>query len=117
MYYLVVYVDDIVIIGNDQNGITDLKQHLFKHFQTNFLDKFKSFLGIEIAQSRSGIVISQCKYALDILEETGMMGCRPINTPIDPNVKLLPGQGEPLCNPERYRHLFGNLNYRIVTRP
>ena len=32
--YLVVYVDDIVITGNDQDGIIDLKQHLFKHFQT-----------------------------------------------------------------------------------
>uniref|UniRef100_A0A3Q7GP51 Reverse transcriptase Ty1/copia-type domain-containing protein n=1 Tax=Solanum lycopersicum TaxID=4081 RepID=A0A3Q7GP51_SOLLC len=46
----------------------------------------------KIAQSRSDIVISQRKYALDILEETGMMGCRPIDTPMDPNVKLLPGQ-------------------------
>ena len=88
---MVVYVDDIVIIGNDQNGITDLKQHLFKHFQTNFLDKFKSFLGIEIAQSRSCIIISQRKYASNILEETEMMGCRPIDTLMDPNVKLLPG--------------------------
>ena len=49
------------------------------------------FLGIEVAQSTSGIVISQRKYALDILEKTGMMGCKPIDTPMDPNVKLLPG--------------------------
>jgi len=115
--YLVVYVDDIVITGNDQDGITDLKQHLFKHFQTKDLGRLKYFLGIEVAQSRSGIVISQRKYALDILEETGMMGCRPIDTPMDPNVKLLPGQGEPLSNPERYRRLVGKLNYLTVTRP
>ena len=95
-------------------GITDLKQYLFKHFQTKDLDRLKYFLGIEIAQSRSGIVISQ---RLDILEETGMMGCRPINTPMDPNVKLLPGQGEPLSNPERYRQLVDKLNYLTVTRP
>ncbi|KAF3627323.1 hypothetical protein FXO37_29902 [Capsicum annuum] len=49
--------------------------------------------GIEVAQSRLGIVISQCKYALDILEETGMMGCRPIDTPMDPNAKFLSGRG------------------------
>ena len=87
--YLVVYVD-IVITGNDQDGITDLKQHLFKHFQTKDLGRLKYFLGIEVAQSRSGIVISQRKYTLDILEETVMMGCRPIDTPMDPNVKVLP---------------------------
>ena len=55
--YLVVYVDDIVIIGNDQDGITDLKQHLCKHFQTKDLGILKYFLGIDVAQSRSGIVI------------------------------------------------------------
>ncbi|RVX10385.1 Retrovirus-related Pol polyprotein from transposon RE1 [Vitis vinifera] len=52
--YLVVYVDDIVITGSDQDGIQKLKQHLFTHFQTKDLGKLKYFLGIEIAQSSSG---------------------------------------------------------------
>ena len=68
--YLAVYVDDVVITGNNQDGMTDLKQHIFKHFQTKDLGKLKYFLGIEVAQSRLGIVIFQRKYALDILEET-----------------------------------------------
>ena len=114
---MVVYVDEIFITGNDQDGITDLKQHLFKHFQTKDLGRLKYFLGIEVAQSRSGIVISKHKYALDILEETGMMGCRPIDTLMDSNVKLLSGRGEPLINHERYRRLVGKFNYLTVTRP
>ncbi|RVW60738.1 Retrovirus-related Pol polyprotein from transposon TNT 1-94 [Vitis vinifera] len=89
--YLVVYVDDIVITGSDQNGIQKLKQHLFTHFQTKDLGKLKYFLGIEIAQSSSGVVLSQRKYALDILEETDMLGCKPVDTPMDPNVRLIPG--------------------------
>ena len=89
--YLVLYVDDIIITGNDQDGITNLKQNLFKHFQTKDLGRWKYFLGIEIGQSRSDIVISHHKYDLDIIEETGMMGCRPIDTHVDPNVKILPG--------------------------
>ncbi|RVW72247.1 Retrovirus-related Pol polyprotein from transposon TNT 1-94 [Vitis vinifera] len=105
--YLVVYVDDIVITGSDQDGIQKLKQHLFTHFQTKDLGKLKYFLGIEIAQSSSGVVLSQRKYALDILEETGMLDCKPIDTPMDPNVKLVPGQGEPLGDPGRYRRLVG----------
>ena len=56
--YLVVYVDDIVITGSDQDGIQKLKQHLFTHFQTKDLGKLKYFLGIEIAQSSSGVVLS-----------------------------------------------------------
>ena len=46
-----------------------------------------------------------------------MMGYRPIDTPMDSNVKLLPGQEEPLSNPERYRWLVRKLNYLTVTRP
>ncbi|RVW98062.1 Retrovirus-related Pol polyprotein from transposon RE1 [Vitis vinifera] len=93
--YLVVYMDDIVIIGNDQEGIQRLKQHLFNHFQTKDLGKLKYFLGLEIAQSSLGVVMSQRKYALDILEETG----------------------EPLRDLGRYRQLVGKLNYLTITRP
>ncbi|RVW66315.1 Retrovirus-related Pol polyprotein from transposon TNT 1-94 [Vitis vinifera] len=85
--YLVVYVDDIVITGSDQD-----------------------------AQSSSGVVLSQRKYALDILEETGMLDCKPVDTPMDPNVKLVPGQGEPLGDPGRYRRLvaIGDAVIRIL---
>ena len=83
---------DIDITSTDQDGIQNLKQHLFTHFQTKDLGKLKYFLGIEIARSSSGIVISQRKYALDILEEIGMLDCKLIDTPMDPNVKLVPRQ-------------------------
>lgn len=115
--YLVVYVDDIVITGNDHDGICQLKKHLCCHFQTKDLGKLKYFLGIEVAQSKIGIVISQRKYVLDLLEETSMLDCKPMDTPMDPNVKLVPGQGEPLKDPERYRRLVGRLNYLTLTRP
>ena len=98
-----VYVDDIVITGDNQEGIRELKQHLFSHFQTKDLGKLKYFLGIEIAQSKSSVIMSQRKYALDILEETGLLDCKPVDTLMDPNVKLIPGQGEPLTDPGRYR--------------
>ena len=56
---------------------------------------FKYFMGIEIAQSNSGVVMSQRKYVFDILEEVGMLECKHVDTSMDPNVKLVPGQG--LC--------------------
>ena len=46
--YLIVDVDDIVITGDDQNGIVQLKKHIFHHFQTKDLGLFKYFLGIEV---------------------------------------------------------------------
>ncbi|RVW54230.1 Retrovirus-related Pol polyprotein from transposon RE1 [Vitis vinifera] len=84
-------------------------------YLTKDLGKLKYFLGIEIAQSSSGVVLSQRKYVLDILEETGMLDCKPVDTPMDPNVKLIPGQGEPLGDPGRYWRLVGKLNYLTIT--
>ena len=46
-----------------------------------------------------------------------LLDCKPIDTPMDPNVKLVPGQGEPLCDPGRYRQLVGKLNYLTITQP
>ena len=87
-------MDDIVITGSDHDGIQKLKQHLFSHFQTKDLGKLKYFLGIEVAQSNSGVVIYQRKYTLDILTDTGMLDRKPVDTYMDSNVKLVPSQGE-----------------------
>ena len=84
-------MNDIVITDSDRDGIRKFK-HLFSHFQKKDLRKLKYFLGIEITQSNFGVVMSQRKYVLDILEETGMLDCKPINTLMDLNVKLVPGQ-------------------------
>ena len=70
-----------------------------------------------MAQSKYGVVISQRKYALDILEETGMTNCRPINSHMDPNQKLMLVQGGPFPDPERYRRLVRKLIYLTITRP
>ena len=115
--YLIVYVDDIVITGTDLDGIQKLKQHLFSYFQTKDLGKLKYFLGIEVAQSNSGVVISQRKYTLDILVDTGMLDRKPVDTPIDLIVKLVLGQGGPLRDPGRYQQLVGKLNYLTITWP
>ena len=74
---------------------------LFSHFQTKDLGCLKYFLGIEVAQSNEDIVISQRKYFLDILKETGMIECRLVDSPMDPNQKLIAEQGEPFIDPER----------------
>jgi len=47
--YLIIYVDDIVITSDDQDGIVQLKKLLFHHFQTKDLGLLKYFLGIEVA--------------------------------------------------------------------
>ena len=114
---LIVYIDDVIITGDDKKGIDDLKRYLQNSFRTKDLGKLRYFLGIEVARFKEGINLSQRKYVLDILEETGLLGSKPMETPMDPNVKLYEDQGELLSNPERYYHLVGKLNYLTITHP
>ncbi|GAV82290.1 hypothetical protein CFOL_v3_25742, partial [Cephalotus follicularis] len=73
---------------------------------------------IEVAKSTSkGIFMSQRKYVLDLLNETGMLGSKPLDTPMDSNQKLMVDDGDVLEDPEKYRRLVGKLNYLTVTRP
>ena len=114
---LIVYVDDIIITSDDKKGIDDLNRYFRNSFQTKDLGKFCYFLGIEVARSKEGINLSQKKYMLDILEETELLGSKPVETPMGPNVKLYEDQGELQSNPKRYPHMVGKLNYLTITRP
>lgn len=67
---LLVYVDDIVVTGDDSKEIQNFKKCLLKEFDIKELGKLKYFLGIELAHSKQGIFISQQKYVLDLLKET-----------------------------------------------
>ena len=91
---LIVYVNDIIMTGNDEKEKNTLKQCLAKEFEIKYLGKLKYFLGIEVARSKQGIFISQQKYVIDLLRETGMMASKPVATPIEQNHKLSEALGE-----------------------
>ncbi|XP_077217898.1 uncharacterized protein LOC143852403 [Tasmannia lanceolata] len=114
---LIVYVDDIIITGSDSEGIRRLKTFLQNEFSTKDLGRLRYFLGIEVAYSTRGLSLSQRKYVLDLLEETGHLGVKPASAPMDPNRKLLLEEGDLLDDPGRYRRLVGKLIYLTVTRP
>ena len=59
-----------------------------KDFDIKDLGNLKYFLGMEFERSKEGIIVSQKKYVLDLLKENCMMGCRPTETPVEPNLKL-----------------------------
>ena len=58
---LVVYVDDVIIIGNDVTSISSLKSFLHGQFHTKDLGMLKDFLGVEVMRSKRGIFLSQRK--------------------------------------------------------
>ncbi|KAL0561519.1 hypothetical protein IC582_001949 [Cucumis melo] len=81
-------MDDIVLTGDDQIEISQLKQRMGDEFEIKDLGNLKYFLGIEVARYKEGISVSQRKYTLDLLTETDILGCRPADTPIEFNCKL-----------------------------
>jgi IS30 family transposase len=111
----IVYVDDIVITGDDDEQVNQLKKLLAKEFEVKDLGQLKYFLGMEIARTKNGISVSQRKYTLDLLQETGMLGCKAANTPIE-QVKRSEDENLP-ANKDRYQSLVGKLIYLTHTRP
>ncbi|KAL6183657.1 hypothetical protein ACLB2K_045068 [Fragaria x ananassa] len=82
------------------------------------LGQLKYFLGIEVARSKAGIALSQRKYALEILEDTGFLASKPSTFPVDDhNLALTQTGGELLADPSQYHRLVGRMIYLTITRP
>ena len=106
----------MIIIGNNEAEISDLKIFLNTCFKIKDLGLLKYFQGAEVAQSKAEICICQQKYTLDILEATGLLGAKPTNFPMEQNLKLTPTYGELLKDPTHYCKLVGRLIYLTITQ-
>ena len=113
---LVVYINDIVITGNDMACISSRQSFLHGQFHTKDLGMLKYFLGVEVMRSKRRIFLSQRKYVLDLLSKTRKLAAKPCHSPMAQSLHLT-RRGELFGNPERYRRLVGKLNYLTVTRP
>jgi len=91
--------------------------YLKYHFVTKNMRRPKYFLGIEIAHQKYNIFLSQRRYALDLLEEIGLLRCKPASPPMKANVNSWFDDSHPLDDPGRYKRLIGKLIYMTVTRP
>lgn len=114
---LIVYVDDIILTGDFEEELQVLKQRLAQEFDIKDLGSLKYFLGMEIARSREGIAVTQRKYVLDLLMETGMLGCKPADTPMDSSKKFGTESESVPVDRGRYQRLVGRLIYLSHTRP
>lgn len=115
--HILVYVDDFLIAGNDLGIIDCFKAHLNDCFHMKDLGKLKYFLDIEVCRGPDGFCLSQRKYALDIISEAGLLGCKPSAVPIELNHKLASVKSPMFDNPEQYRRLVGRFIYLTITRP
>jgi hypothetical protein len=106
---ILVYVDDLVIAGNDSFDCAKFKEYLSNCFHMKDLSVLKYFLGLELARGSSGMFMCQQKYTLDILDECGMLACKPSNFPMEQNHRLALATGPSFSDPSKYRRLVGRL--------
>ena len=96
-----VYVDDIIITGDDMAGISSLKSFLHGQFHIKDLGMLKYFIGVEVMRSKRGIFLSQRKYVLDLLSETRKLVAKPCQSSMAQSLHLT-REGELFEDPKRY---------------
>ncbi|KAI5390563.1 hypothetical protein KIW84_075751 [Lathyrus oleraceus] len=69
-----------------------------------------------VARNHEGIYLCQQKYVLEINEETGLLGAKLADFPMEQHHKLSLVSGKPIEDPKPYRRLIGRLIYLSVTR-
>jgi hypothetical protein len=117
--FLLVYVDNIIVASSTEKATVTLLQDLKEEFPLKDLGDLHYFLGIEVNKVSNGIVLTQGKYASDLLRRVGMIDCKPVTTPLSTSEKLSLHNGN-LLRPEdatKYRSIVGALQYLTLTRP
>ncbi|XP_038687179.1 uncharacterized mitochondrial protein AtMg00810-like isoform X2 [Tripterygium wilfordii] len=111
------YVDDLVLTGNDEQLIAEFKRHMKENFEMNDLGLMNYFLGIEVEQQEGHVFISQRRYLKELLSKFNMEGCKAVATPFVTHEKFYKDDGSPKADPSLYRSMIGSLLYLSSTRP
>jgi hypothetical protein len=114
---VLVYVDDIIVTSSSNHAIAILVKELNKNLAIKDLGYLHFFLGIEVKRQHNSLVLTQEKYATELLEKVGMHGCKIAPTPLSSTEQLSLHDGTPL-GPEdstQYRSIVGALQYLTLT--
>jgi histone deacetylase 1/2 len=117
--YLLVYVDDIIVVSSSDTVIARLIHQLRGAFALKDLGRLHYFLGIEVQFCADSLLLTQRKYAAELLRRAGLIKCGPSPTPMISSEKLSSHDGVPLSAEEstRYQSIVGGLQYLTMTRP
>jgi hypothetical protein len=117
--FMLIYVDDIIVLSSSNDAVIGLLRDLQKEFALKDLGNLYYFLGIEVNKISGGILLSQEKYATDLLKKIAMSGCKPVSTPMSTSEKLTLYEGDQLGPKDstQYRSIVRALQYLALTRP
>ncbi|XP_021990659.2 uncharacterized mitochondrial protein AtMg00810-like [Helianthus annuus] len=114
--YLLVYVDDLILTGNQSTALQTFISCLNTEFAIKDLGKLNYFLGLEVTYTTSGLFLNQSKYTKDILARAKMLEAKPAPIPLSTNVSFV-FVGDPYPDVTHYRSIVGALQYLTITRP
>jgi hypothetical protein len=86
--FILIYVDAIIVASSKQEVVSALLKNLHEEFALKDLGNLHYFLGIEVNKTQNGILLTQKKYATDLLRSTNMGNCKPESTPLSTSEKL-----------------------------
>lgn len=119
--YILVYVDDIVLVAKTTTTIHALKQIIANEFDIKDLGEIKQYLGIEVTRDEKGIFhLNQAKYINKVVNEFGLDTAKISNVPMQPNYGKSAKEDDRgvLLSNTQYQKLLGCLLYiSINTRP
>ncbi|GJS72278.1 ribonuclease H-like domain-containing protein [Tanacetum coccineum] len=111
--YLLLYVDDIVLTASFKSLLQQIIRSLHQEFAMTDLGVLNYFLVISVTRDSSWLLLSQKKYAIEILNRAHMDNCNPSRTPIDTESKL-GSDGDPVFDSTLYRSLAGSLQSSLT---
>ncbi|GJZ05521.1 retrovirus-related pol polyprotein from transposon TNT 1-94 [Tanacetum coccineum] len=117
LLYILVYVDDIVVTGNNKGTIDNMICHFGSAFTLKDLGPLNYFLGIKIVPHVSAILLSQKKYILELLQSVGLSNCNPVSSPMVTSSSLSLDDNTAFSNPVKYPQVVGSLQYVTLSRP
>ncbi|XP_043469909.1 uncharacterized mitochondrial protein AtMg00810-like [Leptopilina heterotoma] len=120
--YLLIYVDDVLILGTNQKAVNKLKAILNENFSMKDLGVISQYLGVDIEQNLdTGCTkVSQVEYLKEVIQKYGMQDCNAVDTPIEANIDLNSLKSEtPNFEMQKIcRKIIGSIMYAALgTRP
>uniref|UniRef100_A0A2N9ISY4 Reverse transcriptase Ty1/copia-type domain-containing protein n=1 Tax=Fagus sylvatica TaxID=28930 RepID=A0A2N9ISY4_FAGSY len=117
LIFFLIYVDDIIVTGNNKHSIAWLIQALQADFALKDLGPLHFFLGVQAYTTETGLFLSQRRYISDLLKKTNMHEAKPVSSPLASSTVLSKFGGTALSDPSTYRSVVGSLQYLSLTRP
>lgn len=117
LLYMLVYVDDIILTGNNNKAIDHIVHSLSRSFAVQDMGPLSYFLGIEVVRRDSDIILSQRKYINELLTRANLSHAKPVPSPCTTSANLSLGDSAPFDDPVKYRQMVGALQYVTLSRP